>query len=400
VIVADPEIEGPVEDVSRGGLFLRTEATLPIGTRHPIELRRAGGRKGLSMSGWVVRQVPGPDAAEDTVAGLGILFDALDPEMEAELLGLLTEVGEPEAAPPPLPAPPKRNSSESVPAFPEVPPRGERFDGDPFQERPEPRPPRSAMPDEKLEFFRGLVNLKNEALDRGRSVYSQAIAEADTLHEVATALRKALDGLVVQVEQWRASARDLGSMQARVTQLESELSAKQSVLDFALAARGDLERELDGLQTELAVAKERARNAEAALEIARTDAEGVHENLERQVLEAKRTLKLERDQTAKDRDRLTKLEAEAGDKAVKKLRDELAAANKKAMEAQASLNREHREREALQLRFAEADKAAAEVTAERDAARADLASMKRKLIAAEEALETKARQRKTSVKPS
>ncbi|HET9036471.1 MAG TPA: plectin 1 isoform 8, partial [Myxococcaceae bacterium] len=88
-----------------------------------------------------------------------------------------------QAAPPGPPAPPPlpRRSSGSKPAaggsaqapqagagagglapVAQIPPALPRPSGDPFQEPPEPRPPRGIALDEKLEYFRTVLKLKEE----------------------------------------------------------------------------------------------------------------------------------------------------------------------------------------------------------------------------------------------
>jgi hypothetical protein len=76
------------------------------------------------------------------------------------------------------------------------------------------------------------------------------------------------------------------------------------------------------------------------------------------------------------------------------VREELVIANRKAMEAQASFQKERREREVLQARVAEAesrgrsaDTAGAE---EIEKLKANVAALKRKLVAAENAAEAAA----------
>ncbi len=86
--------------------------------------------------------------------------------------------------------------------------------------------------------------------------------------------------------------------------------------------------------------------------------------------------------------------------ALKKVREELTDANRKAIESQAALTRERRERESLAARVAELESqpppepvaapAAAESTAEVEALRKDVAKLKAKLVAAENAAEAAA----------
>jgi chromosome segregation ATPase len=235
--------------------------------------------------------------------------------------------------------------------------------------------PRGGLPDEKIEHFRALVLQKNEALNRGRALFADAVAEADRLHDLATQLRKSLELSLTQVEQGRATAREVGVFQARVTQLESELGAKRAIVESAQGARGGLERQAEQLREELAELGAAARKREAALAEA-----------ERRADDAERNARAEQKQRLSAEEKMARLEAQ--DSSLRKLRDELAAANRKAMEAQAGSNRERRQREEVETRLSSAEKVAGQLASEGNALRADLASLKKKLIQAEDALES------------
>jgi hypothetical protein len=96
------------------------------------------------------------------------------------------------SSPAPGPAQPGAATGGLVPVA-QVPPAAPRPSGDPFQEPPEPRPPRGIALDEKLEYFRSVLKLKEETLTRARSVYEQRDLEAARLREVAVALKAQLD---------------------------------------------------------------------------------------------------------------------------------------------------------------------------------------------------------------
>ncbi|HEX4621960.1 MAG TPA: PilZ domain-containing protein [Myxococcaceae bacterium] len=377
IVIGDEERMSPVGDVSRGGLFLRTEESMPLGAAVSLELRRADRETAVPLSVRVVRQVPDATSGSDATHGLGILFDPMAPEVEAELVKLLEEAGHVELAPPPLPSTLRSPGGGGEPAFglPEVPERGSRPEGDPFQEKPEPRMPRGGLPDEKIEHFRALVLQKSEALSRGGALFAEAVAEADRLHDLATQLRRSLELSLTQVEQGRATAREVGAFQARVTQLESELGAKKAIVESAQGARGGLERQAEHLREELAALGMAAQKREAALAEA-----------ERRADEADRTARTEHKQRLGVEESLARLEAQ--DSSLRKVRDELAAANRKAMEAQASSNRERRQREEVEMRLRSAEKVAGQLASEGNALKADLASLKKKLIQAEDALES------------
>jgi Tfp pilus assembly protein PilZ len=375
IVLGDREKMSPVDDVSRGGLFLRTEEALPLGAAISMELRRADRATAVPLSGRVVRQVPDGASTAEAAHGLGILFDPMAPEVEAELVKMLEEAGHVEVAPPPLPSGLRTIGGVEVPSgTSEVPDRGPRPEGDPFQERPEPKLPRSGLPDEKVEYFRALVLQKNETLSRARAIYAEAIAEADQLHSLATLLHRNLELALTHVEQGRATARELGAFQARVNHLEAELAAKQSVMDSTGSARIELEHRSDELRAELAtLSAQNRRNEEAS------------RDAEERARDAERALRGEQKARAASEEKVAKLEQ--NDQSLKKVRDELGGANRKAMEAQAGYNKERRLKEELQTRLESAEKVAAQLAAEGNGLRADYAALKKKLIAAEDALE-------------
>jgi hypothetical protein len=91
-----------VEDISRGGLFVRTDQRLPIGLPVVIDLARPGLKKPLRLTGVVAQH-------SDSRHGIGVSFDPLDRESEARLGEILRDLGAyaPEAAvtPSSVPAP-------------------------------------------------------------------------------------------------------------------------------------------------------------------------------------------------------------------------------------------------------------------------------------------------------
>lgn len=93
-----------LEDISRGGLFLRTERPLPKGTALVITLMKPGTRKGLQVSGRVARTITGTEAKTRGVsAGVGIAFDPLESEVAWQLEDLIRDLAfnDPEPQSPP-----------------------------------------------------------------------------------------------------------------------------------------------------------------------------------------------------------------------------------------------------------------------------------------------------------
>jgi len=92
-------------------------------------------------------------------------------------------------------------------------------------------------------------------------------------------------------------------------------------------------------------------------------------------------------------DEIERLRAESN--AVKRVREELTEANRKAMEAQAQFQKEKREKEMLQLRVADLENRSQPAPAgasseEVEKLKSDVASLKKKLVAAENAAEAAA----------
>ena len=81
-----------IENISVGGLFLRTSSTMPIGMPVRVDLTKPGFQ--LQVTGHVVTVVSDAEAEHhDTVAGVGIEFDPLPQDTEKRLHALLRELG-------------------------------------------------------------------------------------------------------------------------------------------------------------------------------------------------------------------------------------------------------------------------------------------------------------------
>ena len=155
-----------------------------------------------------------------------------------------------------------------------------RPSGDPFQEPPEPRPPRGIALDEKLEYFRSVLKLKEETLTRARSVYEQRDLEAARLREVALALKGQLDEVLPQLGQLRYLPARLEQLQAALEQertradgAEGQSSSLEQQLAASEADRRDLARALAEVEAELpgvraALDEEKLARAAVAEELA------------------------------------------------------------------------------------------------------------------------------------
>jgi uncharacterized protein (TIGR02266 family) len=83
-----------VENLSAGGLFLRTEQQLPRGTALQIELVKPGGRKPIELAGLVAGVITPEEAATARfIPGLGVQFTEIDADEANRLEELLTALG-------------------------------------------------------------------------------------------------------------------------------------------------------------------------------------------------------------------------------------------------------------------------------------------------------------------
>ena len=83
-----------VENLSAGGLFLRTEQQLPQGTSLQIELVKPGGRKPLHLAGLVAGVITPEEAASARfIPGLGVQFTEIEADEADRLEELLTVLG-------------------------------------------------------------------------------------------------------------------------------------------------------------------------------------------------------------------------------------------------------------------------------------------------------------------
>jgi uncharacterized protein (TIGR02266 family) len=83
-----------IENISVGGLFIRTTSPMPIGMPVRVDLTKPGLPSSLQLSGRVVSAVSEADAERvDSPPGVGIEFDPMPVEHERLLHTLLRELG-------------------------------------------------------------------------------------------------------------------------------------------------------------------------------------------------------------------------------------------------------------------------------------------------------------------
>jgi Tfp pilus assembly protein PilZ len=86
-----------LENLSRGGAFVRAERTLDVGSDVTVTLAQAGARKSLMLSARVTSRVDAKDArATRRLPGMGMQFVSVGAQESARLRSLLRDLGAPD----------------------------------------------------------------------------------------------------------------------------------------------------------------------------------------------------------------------------------------------------------------------------------------------------------------
>jgi len=86
-----------LENISRGGAFVRTERPLDVGSDVTVTLARAGARKTLALSARVTSRVDAQDGrASRRPPGMGMQFMSVGSQESARLRALLRDLGAPD----------------------------------------------------------------------------------------------------------------------------------------------------------------------------------------------------------------------------------------------------------------------------------------------------------------
>lgn len=333
-----------VRNISTGGMLVAGARSLPKGAAIDVELQLKGA-KPVKAVGTVLYEVP---------EGMGVAFQPFTSDVALAMEKFIAAVDAKNAMPPPLPSGPRPPPLHGD----ELPPVGPRPTDDPFLEGADPRPPRSGLPDERLEYLRTLVKHREEALKRGRAMLNALVQEADAVRAVATRLKSKLDLQVGQAQLNEAALA--GARKAAEQQMESQLQ-------------------------ERATAESRLEDQQRQTLEAIAAVSGLEAKIRRQEAEVQR---------AKEEAEAARREARefAADAAsLRRAREELALANKKAMEAQALANKERTGFAALEKQYADLRGAYHQLNLERTQLKEEVQKLKNKLIAAENALESRAR---------
>ena len=88
-----------VENISLGGLFLRTDQLEDVGTKVSLLLVKPGWKKQLTLSARVTSRIDALAGQARRVPGLGLQFTEMDGDCHERLRALLRQLGAPEAQP-------------------------------------------------------------------------------------------------------------------------------------------------------------------------------------------------------------------------------------------------------------------------------------------------------------
>ena len=86
-----------VENISLGGMFVRTDQLEEVGTAVAVLLVKPGWKKQLALTGRITSRIDGGAGQAKLVPGMGLQFTDLDGESHERLRSLLRELGAPDA---------------------------------------------------------------------------------------------------------------------------------------------------------------------------------------------------------------------------------------------------------------------------------------------------------------
>ncbi len=326
-----------VLNISTGGLMISGTRAPPRHSLLDIELALSNTRP-IHVTGKVVHEL---------TEGIGIAFEPFSTGIAESLEKLIAAVeARNNSSPPPLP--PKGHKEE---------PAAVAHGPDPFATGPDPKPPRSGSPDERIDYLRSLLKKREEGIARGRTLFTSLAAETEELRASAAKLKAKLDTTASQLalgEASLAAARKSAEKDASALVVERETANEM--------LEQEQRRTLEAIGT-VAGLEQKLRRLESETSSAKQDAEAARREVEEITSEAA---------------------------ALRKVRAELAAANKKAMEAQVALTKERTSRAVADTMIGEARAAQQAAESEAKQLGLELARLKQKLIAAEAALERSA----------
>lgn len=211
-------------------------------------------------------------ASSDPLAELRKNIENLDSIEQA--MGVGASKTEAAPLPPPLPRGKKKGEPQPLPQdnaswrpadflCPEMPPPLPDPGDNPFAEQPETRMPRAAAPEEKVDFFRGIVKAKSEALARAKSLYGARVAESKRLREVI----EALNGQLSRVAPLQSLPRELDALRKQIVDAERRADRVDEVegeLEATAQRCVDLEQAIETFEVKLLKLQGQLKNEKQA----------------------------------------------------------------------------------------------------------------------------------------
>jgi uncharacterized protein (TIGR02266 family) len=253
-----------LEDLSQGGIFIRTEKALPLGAAVEVELVPPESAP-LSMSGKVVRIVSDDAAKREKRAGMAVKFEGLSAAAEAALATLITRLREPpqERPPAPIRAPIPQpealhDAQQRISALEmEVADLKGKIEAYEMQQRQLEEDEQTAR-----RLAERLAQEKSEAVARADRATAKANEEVQRLRREAAAASEAREMDRRRIDELESSRARLDELEEEVQELRESQGANESALD---AER----REHENTMAELSALRNSGSSALGALDSAR-----------------------------------------------------------------------------------------------------------------------------------
>jgi chromosome segregation ATPase len=182
--------------------------------------------------------------------------------------------------------------------------------GDPFGEAPEPRMPKSSLPEDKIDYFRTIVRQKSEALQRARDMYYELISEAEQWKNNCSLEKTRADlaqtKLLEVDEELQANLADRKDLAKALEQMETQVLNLTSQYNLEKKSSHSLTLQLTETNQELIQVKNQADNLLSQIDSLRAEREEINTSHLQQIQQLKEEL-------AKDKQYIQDLETHFGE---------------------------------------------------------------------------------------
>jgi Tfp pilus assembly protein PilZ/predicted nucleic acid-binding Zn-ribbon protein len=264
-----------LEDLSQGGIFIRTEKALTLGAAVEVELVPPDS-SALSMSGKVVRIVSDETAKREKRAGMAIKFEGLSQATEAALAALVARLREPAQERPPAPV---RAPSPPPEALHEAQQRISALEMDvadlkgnieayEMQQRQLEEDEQTAR-----RLAERLAQEKSEAVARAERATAKANEEVQRLRKEAAAASEARELDRRRIDELEANRARLEELEEEMQELRESVGANEAALDAERREHENTMAELDALRDRGSSARDALDSARGELVKAKADLE-------------------------------------------------------------------------------------------------------------------------------